>query len=350
MKFKYHELGKTDSLESIASLFGANAHQVRHFHNMYADLNDLIGDVLPKHLTQIIIPVDGIYLDLNTQTQSKNNQTISLEHINIDTKYQISLKIDMIVKNSSLIDSETEMVWGFSKRVEKDLVALKINQLSHQIKYVKSMYRPLLEYMKKFNKPLENLIVELNENGEIKKIINQDEIHKNWEVLKEELKNEMGNTEEEKKILQGGDKDFSDSMEILNNNLLYQIFFPAVYSKEFVSDQKFEHLENGTYTSQIFSFAKIKTATKRKIEKASENLSVKFLTESQKEPNDEVINIYNSKLKEFLNKDLDYKLNWTTEYLFDLKTSKLKNVKSKIKEFANDQYIHTTEFDIIETI
>ncbi|RTZ48555.1 hypothetical protein EJ377_13835 (plasmid) [Chryseobacterium arthrosphaerae] len=71
---------------------------------------------------------------------------------------------------------------------------------------------------------MEHLIIELFPTGAMKSLVNQDEINKAWDNLKEELNPEMGNTLEEKNMIEGGDKDFSDTFPLIKNNILYTLF------------------------------------------------------------------------------------------------------------------------------
>lgn len=85
-----------------------------------------------------------------------------------------------------------------SKRKEENSFYSDIKQVSHQVKYIKSIYRQFAEYMQKFNKPLEHLVVEMTDAGNIQSVANQDEIWSNWMVLRKLLETETDNTIEEK--------------------------------------------------------------------------------------------------------------------------------------------------------
>ena len=106
--------------------------------------------------------------------------------------------------------------------------------------------------MQKFNKPLEHLNVKLRPSGEIKEILNQKDIEDKWLLLKEELSPEMGDTLEEKQMLEGGDNDFKNSLPLLKNSLLHRLFFMDLYKSYTISDT-FYSVAPLKYTSQIFN-------------------------------------------------------------------------------------------------
>ena len=209
----------------------------------------------------------------------------------------------MQVSGSSMIDSETDMVWEVEKFAKNNLFFVDITQKSHQVKYIKSIYRQLAEYMQKFNKPIEHLILELSSSGKMISVENQEEIKSSWEILRESLKAEMGDTLEEKNMLEGGDKDFVDTLPLIKNNILYQLFFNDVFYK-YTEVDKFIEIESSQYTSQVFSNEKVNVITKRKVEKEGNLAKIKFYTESDSNKNDHLRNIYNSKLKDFLTEEL----------------------------------------------
>uniref|UniRef100_A0AAU6WTK6 Uncharacterized protein n=1 Tax=Chryseobacterium endophyticum TaxID=1854762 RepID=A0AAU6WTK6_9FLAO len=111
----------------------------------------------------------------------------------------------------------------------------------HQVKYIKSIYRQFAEYMQKFNKPLEHLVIGLSQEGGVESLVNQEEITERWNMLKNELQPELGNTFEEKNMIEGGDRDFSDTLPLIKNNLLYTLF---------LNDLFYEYADPGIFIEQ----------------------------------------------------------------------------------------------------
>lgn len=83
--------------------------------------------------------------------------------------------------------------------------------------------------------------------------------------------------------------------------------------------------------------------TKRKVEKDGNILKIKFYSEADPDKNSHLRNIYNTKLKDFLQENFDYALTWSLEYQFDIQKGKMLLCHSKIKEQASRKYTYLTE-------
>jgi len=332
-----------DSLESIAEELGLKVQELINYHNDNSKLHDNIRDKnLPKWSDHIIIA------DTVDNLKMKKKLKNSPDHINIfqrDTepiKYLITQKIDMQVSGNSMIDSETEIIWKYKKQKKDGSFHANLEQESHQIKYIKSIYRALAEYMQKFNKPLEHLILKLSDTGEIDEVENQEEINKQWLEFKKNLTPELGNTPEEKHMIESGDKDFSDSLPLLKNNTLYDLFFSGIYGEHEVSD-KFEGEEKKKYISQIFSSEKVNIITKKKFDKDGELIKVKLYSEADSTNNHHLKSIYDEKLRPFFQEEYNYSFSWSVEYSFNPGTGIMVSCNSKIKEMTGSSYNHVME-------
>ncbi|TWP30806.1 hypothetical protein ETU09_00125 [Apibacter muscae] len=259
--------------------------------------------------------------------------------------YSIIQTIDMQVSGQSMVDSETEIIWEYEKREGSDAFYDKVSQKKYTIKYIKSIYRPLAEYMQKFNSPLDLLFLKIAPQGGIAEIKNQESIYDQWLEVKKELTSEMGNTLEEKQILEGGDKDFSNSLPLLKKNLIFRLFFMKLYKTYLISDS-YNLVDSFTYVSQIFEQENVSLITKQKVEKNNYLLKIKFYSEADLLKIDKLKELYNSKLKDFLKQEFDYSFSWSLEYTFDLRNNQMLSCHSKIKEQACSHYKYLTEHKI----
>ena len=248
----------------------------------------------------------------------------------------------MQVSGNSMIDSETDIVWNYKRQKKEGDFFAYLTQESHQVKYIKSIYRALAEYMQKFNKPLENLVLRLSEKGNVTELMNQQEIKQSWLDLKKELTPQLGDTLEEKNMLESGDKDFSDSFPLIKNNTLYNLFFPNVYNEHEIKE-KFEGEEKQLYISQIFSNEKVNIITKKKVEKEGHIVKIKLFSQADNSGNNHLKNIYNEKLKPFFQEEYNYSFTWSVEYNFNTETGKMIVCNSKIKEQTGSSYSHVME-------
>lgn len=343
---KYH-IDKSFNLQKIAEILGLEVKQLKDFHNANSSPHEWIKDdnQFPTWLNHLYIPDSEINL-IENKKRRESLDFVSLRQAEIiQSKYKINHKIDLQVSGNSMIDSETEIIWEVSKRKGENSFYSDITQVSHQVKYIKSIYRQFAEYMQKFNKPLEHLVVEMTNAGIIQSVANQDEIWYNWVLLRKSLETETSNTIEEKNILEGGDKDFKDTLPLIKNNILYNLFFNDCY-RDYNQTGKFIEEEKRQYNSQAFSNEKVNITVKRKVEKEGNIAKIKFLCEGNSDHNQHLQEIYNSRLKEFLKENYDYSLIWSIEYHFDIEKGMMLFCQSKIKERASSNYIHSMEHKI----
>lgn len=343
------QLKEKDNISDIAIDLGINLTVLIEFHNANSQPHEWIRKDLTvaSWVKELNIPDSAENLR-NIKKQRESPNFINLVQKEVESKYVILQKVDMKVSGNSMIDSETEIVWEFKKTGKKDVFNGHVKQTLHQVKYIKSIYRQLTEYMQRFNKPIENLVVELSPQGSIKGVSNQSEIKSEWENLRKELQSEMGDTLEEKNMLEGGDKDFSNTLPLIKNNILYNLFFNEVF-QEYNEVGEFIQLGEQKYNSQIFNSEKVNTTIKRKIEKDGSIAKLKFYSESHPEKNGHLRDLYNTKLREFLKEDYNYLLTWSIEYHYDIEKGKMLFCHSKIKEQASNSYSHLMEHIINPT-
>ncbi|AZA79544.1 LysM peptidoglycan-binding domain-containing protein [Chryseobacterium sp. G0186] len=344
---KYY-IKKTDTLVSIAQELGLSASDLKEFHNKNSKPHEWIkvDNTLPVWSEYIMIPDSVEVLKRKQEDLLSPEKIILKQKVIAESKYTILQKIDMQVSGNSMVDSETEIVWECSKNKNEESFHIDIKQKSHQVKYIKSIYRQLAEYMQKFNRPMEHLIIELFSDGNIKAVLNQNEIKETWNILKTELEPELGDTIEEKTMIEGGDKDFSNTLPLIKNNILYCLFLKDVYG-EYLELNQFIETGKQEYSSQLFGNEKVFLNVKRKVEKDSGIAIIKFYAESDSDKNGHLREIYNTKLKDFLQAHYEYSLTWSVEYHIDIEKGKMILCRSKIKEQANSKYSHLMEHEIV---
>lgn len=347
MELHKYYLKNGDTLNSIADELGLTVSEIRDYHNNYSRPHEWIKDDLSLPVwSKCIIISDSVEILKKRKEDLLSTEKVLLIQKEISPdQYLIRQNIDLQVSGNSMIDSETEIVWEYSKIKKENAFYGDIQQKSHQVKYIKSIYRQFAEYMQKFNKPMEHLIIELFPTVAMKSLVNQDEINKAWDNLKEELNPEMGNTLEEKNMIEGGDKDFSDTFPLIKNNILYTLFHNDFFY-EYLELNTFIELDKEEYMSQIFANEKVILTKKRRVEKDGSLVKIKFYSEADPNKNRHLREIYNTKLKAFLEEEYNYSLTWSVEYHFDISQGKMIFCYSKIKEQASGKYSHLTEHKI----
>lgn len=341
---KIHLKGKT-SISDIAKDLGLELATLVEFHNANSQPHEWVRRdfTVASWVNELIIP-DTVENLKEKKFQQESPHFVNLNQGEFEEKYKILQKIYLSVVGNSMVDSETNIVWKLKKEKNDKYFRVYLLQEQHEVNYIKSMYRQLAEYMQKFNRPLEALVLSLNSEGSINSILNQEEIKVQWNILRSELESEMVGTLEEKNILDNAEQDFTDTLSLLKNNFLYNLFFKELF-QEYNEVGKFVKIHSSTYISQIFSNEKVNMITKRKIEKEGDIIKIKFYSESENNNNQHLKRIYDSNLKDFLREDFKYLFNWSLEYHFN-REGKMLFCQSKTKEQATNQYSHIMEYII----
>ncbi len=347
MELNKIQLNEDDNIFDVAEKLGLDIKLLKKFHNDNSEPHNWIReDFSISNWTNFLMIPDSVENLIKRKQELDSPNIINLvQKLNDNTDYSIVQKIDMQIDGVSMIDSETHIVWGVKKEMRNNKFLVKLFQKSHQIKYIKSIYRQFAEFMQKINKPIEYIVLELSSSGKIDLINNQEEIKHSWKELREILEAEMGDTLEEKSMLEGGDNDFSNTLPLIKNNILYHLFFNDIFYN-YTEVDKYIQIDSEQYASQIFSNEKVNVITKRKVEKKGNLAKIKFYRESDPNKNDHLRNVYNDKLKEFLQDDYSYELTWSMEYLYDIEKGKMISCLSKIKEKASSKYNHLMEHNI----
>lgn len=337
MEINKYEIIEGDTLNVIAQQLGLSNSSLKDFHNKNSKPHEWIKEdfTVPSWVKELFIPDSTENLKKRKHKQ-ESVDCIRLVQGEFDKTYNIVQNIDLHVAGNSMIDSETNIIWEIKKSKVDQQFKVEIHQKQHNIKYIKSMYRQLAEYMQKFNRPLKKIAIALNLDGSINSILNQPEIETQWKILRSELESEMNGSLEEKNLLVGGDSDFSQSLLFVKNNILYKLFFTKLFN-EYNEIGKFIPIEPQTYISQIFSNEEVNISTKRKIEKEGDIIKIKFYSVGEQIKNLHLEKIYNNNLKNFFRQDCNYVLNWSLEYHFN-KEGVMIFCQSKINECVNDQY------------
>ncbi|MCJ8498303.1 hypothetical protein MVI27_08520 [Chryseobacterium salipaludis] len=336
------QLKEKASISDIAKDLGLDLATLIEFHNANSQPHEWIRRdfTVASWVNELLIP-DTVENLKEKKLQQEFPHFVNLDQKEFEERYKILQKIDLSVAGNSLVDSETNIIWKLKKLKKYKYFTVNVQQEQHEVNYIKSMYRQLAEYMQKFNRPLEILVLALNSDGSINSILNQEEIKMEWDILRSELASEMIGTLEEKNMLDNGEQDFTDTLPLLKNNFLYNLFFKELF-QEYHEVGKFVEIPSHTYISQIFSNEKVNLITKRKVEKEGDIIKIKFYSESKNNLNQHLKRIYDSNLKDFLREDFNYLLNWSLEYHFN-KEGKLLFCQSKTKEQATNQYSHIME-------
>lgn len=286
-------------------------------------------------------------MGLFTNDQEESDIKFNAQGLKLPLSYDIKQQTEFCINGSSISHTATEIQFNINV-FEKLQNGYRINiELgTHKIVDCQAQYKKLIEFISMFNIPVSQLDIELNENGIPSKVLNQRNILKKWIELRDDEMASLKNDETMKPILLGGDKDFSNTSEMLNNSAMYIIFFPAVYGK-----RNLRNVRNVKLASQLYQGEKVEFSIKESLVFIS-NISTCFLHESDgKFDSDKMQSMYKKGYKQlFSDTKFDYNCNYKATYEYDLKNGIMERCMASINEESmSKKMIHKQIFDIQRT-
>lgn len=218
MNHKIYKIKKGDTLYNIAEKFGISPDELRTYHNIHCELEDLLPDEerLPRHIKVILLPADQLTL------AEKFKQNI---HFSFGEKeeYKIEIKNLFLVKNDPMSENETENIWKISENknahVDIQVTEKKINKSDSQLK-------ALIDVLNKINESSDHLLIALNKDGTIQGVLNTKEIWDKWEEIKfQDIKFHEMQDDFVKIMVEQYNIAFQNLSKHIKENLLYQVVF-----------------------------------------------------------------------------------------------------------------------------
>lgn len=277
----------------------------------------------------------------NSEKAIKNETDLSITEDSKNLKFEINQKIQFYFVNKNVVDTETEMIWLIDY-IHKN--SMKIAQEKHQVLKVNPAYKEMISFAQIFNYPLAEVFLDLKPNGETEKIKNQNEIFKRWEELKENHLNENLQDDVKKDIYEKGDSDFSESLGVLDNSLLYKLLIANVYGKKKVS-KNYNFLFDCQFLSNIFTQKIIDCEVKEKVNYISNNIIEIERLIVNKPINGQIKELYDEKYKDVISKDLNYSYEIRLKYHYNEIKGNLINLSVSLKEIANDSLKYSTQIN-----
>lgn len=163
-----------------------------------------------------------------------NNILISPRYSSIESKkYRISQKMIMDVETSRFTDIETDIIWQTQPLQQRSQIILK--ELQRNAVKIPTAFTPTIQFLSQFNEPIVELQLAINENGTINNILNQHEIEQKWQHVKHRILSSQTEPDELlDSIINKGDSDYQQTLPMLLNTPIYQVFFPALLGSKYL--------------------------------------------------------------------------------------------------------------------
>lgn len=267
-------------------------------------------------------------MGLFSQKAAKSNIVFVPQGLKFPLSYKIRQTNEFVFNNIQINYTETEFFWNidFFKPINSGY-NIQLSMGEYKITKYNEQYRRFIEFMSLFNVPISKLNLELDENGVPIKVINQLDILQKWINLRDGEMAKLKNDITIQPILKGGDKDYSNSIDLINTSVLYLLFLPPVYG-----DRKISPLREMTLSSSLYHSKKINFAIKETLLGMS-NYEIRFLHEANGYSNSDFQNIYKNTYKKMMgNVNFSYKCHYNAHYRYGINNGILKQVIAELNE------------------
>ena len=197
--------------------------------------------------------------------------------------------------------------------------------------------------------PLNHLVLGINPNGEIAKIVNQEEIYERWNNLKQTKEAQILLTDNVigENISQAMDTDYSQTLKVVKETLRYRLLCPDFWGDQTLDEIRYRETDL-TLSSNFFSSHKIRFTLKETFSRADETNGIIVTQEysSMKEMQKELSGVYNSSLNDYLQTPLDYGMNIKCTFHISGTPLCIQDCHCHLQEKLNDMAVFTNEIHI----
>jgi hypothetical protein len=197
------------------------------------------------------------------------------------------------------------------------------------------------------NIPYENLHLKLYPNGEVKDVLNQDEIAEKWEQIKNRKEfHQLLEYIDEEQFFRKLNPAYEDSLEYILKTPHYIVFFPPVYQTPRYHPDPFVRVELNC-NSIIFAGNTVDFRVQFELERIENGFAycksktLKFSTNERK-----MKNLYKQGYASAIQSPLEYAFSYEAQYKYEVKTAKLIQANAVFKEQANENLIYENQINI----
>ena len=330
---RIYTIKQGDTLQSIADQLQINVDDIIEFHNRHS--NTFITEYRPNlfGVDKIILPAD---LSEFRRRHNPNRLNLLYGDITLSCKdIVIDEATELQMRGQDLIQAQT--IQRFSvKQDEKDGHAISIIDCKEIIKrQISPQYKPLADTVSFLGQPLNHLVLGINPNGEIAKIVNQEA-----QILLTD--NVIGEN-----ISQAMDTDYSQTLKVVKETLRYRLLCPDFWGDQTLDEIRYRETDL-TLSSNFFSSHKIRFTLKETFSRADETNGIIVTQEysSMKEMQKELLGVYNSSLNDYLQTPLDYGMNIKCTFHISGTPLCIQDCHCHLQEKLNDMAVFTNEIHI----
>jgi hypothetical protein len=151
--------------------------------------------------------------------------------------YSSNIQIKRDGSPQQLSNITSKVIFSVQKKIQADGIYAIFETIDSHIEDTNLQGKKMGEIGKLFAIPIHRLVLKLDEKGEIKDVINKQEIIQKWEKLFAEITEGMDEKFKET-VKKEGDADFYNPYKSIKGSFLHTVFFLPVFLREYTTGKK----------------------------------------------------------------------------------------------------------------
>jgi hypothetical protein len=282
------------------------------------------------------------------EKQSESRKTLVSNLQKGSNKYEITQDAQLAVLEKPITHTITKTEWEVSyktiSQIEAEIIVLKEEQ------ELDGGWYELFNLMKKLTLPLQKINFELSDKGHILSILNQKDILNKWNDVKKEFVND----ESFAKMIQLGDADYSNPLQSIKKNIIYQLFFFSLYRSIYSLNKSILVERNVFMQSVIFPECCFNVDIEEKAyESDGEYVFYNQYTNDKRADYDKINSLYKDKYKRFMVQNTgkdegvdNYSISYRSNYKVFDGLGKLVHCKALFEEKVNKNLYYKSDIEI----
>ena len=353
MEYENYRVPRDEKIEVVAKQFGISVMKIKELNPNLKTFKSFWVEYIPYNT---IVRVFAKNTSKGKQSLTNKDDLLSQEQESFfpsyswgkDGKYQIDISSYLTLGNGKVNETQSNEIWSIS--FNKDNL-LDITTSAKKYIRIDSQLKSVYELIEIVNRAFQHMILRLDEDKTILKVVNEDEIKKNWSIIK---KNDLRFYElikdSYKEIITSYDGELNRITENIRANILYQIlFFPYLKIKH--SQTMWRHLKKEKTVSIFFPNEKVEYETQYKTDKEEGLYRIK-INGYNKRVSESINNFstqYTQKYEGLLKISLKYSFVIEGDYYYD-EFGILKKALFHVKESLNEAMYYACKYEIKQMI
>ena len=283
-------------------------------------------------------------MDFFNINSNKSDYCLSYENNDFPLVYKIIMKTNLVLNDYKYNEVETEMKWMVEYFESNDSgFIVKVKNINQELlKYPPNMEN-VMDIALLYSQPLSDLLLQLNQKGQPIAVLNPQEVFSNWAYVRDNGFALAKDDDFITSIITTGNIDFSKPLSVINNSLVYNLFFNPVYGIKKISKSDIQPLEQD---SLFFPQYKVNFDIKEKLlNKSDTGIEIEHEGIGVLQEYDNAEKIFNETYKHMTEKSFYYGCSYKADYSYK-HNGVLNKCVAMIREKVNESFVSNKIYNI----